>query len=410
MQSPHITKNHTTARKIQQFALACLYFATNGEEWEKRNNWLSYDESECAWLSDAPSGLVCSGSNEYNILSLNQVTLNGSLPEEFWLLSSLISIAFYDHKDLRGHIPSRIAKMPALESLALIDLGLDGSLPKQIGSTQLKSIHLGGNALTSTLPQELGDIESLRYLMLNDNFLSGPLPAQLWTLTNLEELVLHGNNLTGTVSSELGNLTNLKGLILQSNAFSGALPSLSTLTDLEYAFLGSNHLSGTLPSHPLSSWGSLLLLDIGNNNFSGPIPSEVGKLYSLEVIDMFNNSFSGSVPSELGLLSNAQKVMLEMNSLEGSMPSELGLLTNLQRLWLHDNDLTGAVPVELCTLAKERSLDLSIDCAKVSCDCQCNCEKSTPQQEKVDGGVEPSKTEENNSIWDNFVNLFSDLF
>ncbi len=40
---------YTDARKIQRFALATLYRATNGPGWLQRDGWLNYSVHECSW-------------------------------------------------------------------------------------------------------------------------------------------------------------------------------------------------------------------------------------------------------------------------------------------------------------------------------------------------------------------------
>lgn len=54
----------------------------------------------------------------------------------------------------------------------------------------------------------------------------------------------------------------------------------------------------------LVSWKLCSLLQ--NNNISGHIPRELGKLPNLETLDLSNNHFSGHVPDSLGLLNSLQ--------------------------------------------------------------------------------------------------------
>jgi hypothetical protein len=50
-------------------------------------------------------------------------------------------------------------------------------------------------------------------------------------------------------------------------------------------------------------------IDLGNNLFTGSIPTEVGSISRLEYFSVNNNSFNGNLPRELALLTNLSKYM-----------------------------------------------------------------------------------------------------
>ena len=52
------------------------------------------------------------------------------------------------------------------------------------------------------------------------------------------------------------------------------------------------------------SWTTFRLLQ--NNNITGPIPSELGKLPKLQTLDLSDNYFSGEIPPSLGHLRSLQ--------------------------------------------------------------------------------------------------------
>ena len=53
--------------------------------------------------------------------------------------------------------------------------------------------------------------------MLNNNALTGSIPPELGSLTNLSYLMLNNNALTGSIPAELGDLAALRSLSLGSN-------------------------------------------------------------------------------------------------------------------------------------------------------------------------------------------------
>lgn len=113
------------------------------------------------------------------------------------------------------------------------------------------SLDLSSNALTGTIPADLGGLTSLLYLSLADNQLAGLIPASLGNLTNLWSLALSGNNFDGKIPPELGNLYNLERLYLNFNDFQGTLPvELGNLSNLQQLYLFANaSLSGPIPQN-----------------------------------------------------------------------------------------------------------------------------------------------------------------
>ncbi len=75
-----------------------------------------------------------------------------------------------------------------------------------VSAAQVVRIGLNANNLVGTLPAELGNITSLRGLLLAVNQLSGTIPTSLGNLSNLSELWIFDTQLTGSIPTELGSL------------------------------------------------------------------------------------------------------------------------------------------------------------------------------------------------------------
>ena len=217
-------------------------------------------------------------------------------------------------------------------------------------------LELNENQLSGTIPGEIGNLTSLKYLWLHDNGLSGTIPAEIGNLTSLLELELSGNQLSGTIPAEIGNLTSLGYLSLSGNQLSGTIPAeIGNLTSLGYLWLDDNQLSGTIPGE-IGNLTSLEYLWLHHNGLSGTIPAEIGNLTSLTRLLLFGNQLSGTIPAELGNLTSLTGMSLADNQLSGTIPAELGNLTSLTGMSLDENQLSGTIPAELGNLTSLTNL------------------------------------------------------
>lgn len=77
-------RSYSDERKIQRYALATLYYITNGSSWRENFEWLS-DTDECGWYSRKPT---CSFGSVV-VLNLADNNLVASMPPEIALLTKL---------------------------------------------------------------------------------------------------------------------------------------------------------------------------------------------------------------------------------------------------------------------------------------------------------------------------------
>ena len=212
-------------------------------------------------------------------------------------------------------------------------------------------------------------IENTTELILLNSGLTGEIPPEIGNLTNLTFLDLHNNQLIGTIPSQLGNLTNLTNFYLNDNQLTGQIPESICDLNIEWSTSWSFNISNNQLSPPYPSciedyvgeqfvelWGNNYSIEntteliLFNNQLTGGIPKEIGKLTNLTELVLFNNQLSGSIPSEIGNLTNLYYINLSGNQLTGSIPSEIGNLTNLIFLRLENNQLTGEIPESICDL------------------------------------------------------------
>ena len=88
----------------------------------------------------------------------------------------------------------------------------------------LTELDLSGNRLSGTIPDVIGDMTSLNFLMLQDNKLTGQLPQSIGNLVSAQEIVLSRNKLEGRLPANIGHLEKLRGLKVDHNLLTGPLP------------------------------------------------------------------------------------------------------------------------------------------------------------------------------------------
>ena len=177
--APLLTLGPTSA-KTDREALVALYNATDGENWDESNS----------WLSDAPLGLGWKGVTTNNDGRVTKLILR--------------------YNGLSGEIPAELGNLSNLIELTLSGNDLSGEIPPELGSlSNLVGLNLSENQLSGEIPPELGSLSNLGYLDLAENQLSGEIPPELDSLSNLTSLNLSFTGLSGEIPAGLGSLSNL---------------------------------------------------------------------------------------------------------------------------------------------------------------------------------------------------------
>jgi Leucine-rich repeat (LRR) protein len=358
--------NYSDERKIQRYALATLYYSTNGDNWDDKQNWTT-DGDEChGWWSkpDSEGGetkrLSCNSNGSITILNIEDNNLHGTLPEEIALLSSSMFELSLKDNEIGGKLPSTLGKMTRLKTLDLEKKNFSSTILTEFGNMMtLENLRLASNSLSGDVPSELRHMTFLEDLRLSKNNLSGKIDGSVVeSLKQLHTLTLSENNFTSTIPIEIGLLTLLKELKLHRNLLVGHLiTEIGRLTALEKFACHENRLTGPLPSE-LGNLAPLKdELRAASNLFNGTIP-ELASLTGLEKLHLGDNDFTGTIPSSLGLLTALQRLELHENHLVGSIPASLGDLTLMVDLGLQENNLTGTILSEFMQFPNLQSLNL----------------------------------------------------
>jgi Leucine-rich repeat (LRR) protein len=318
------------------------------------------------------------------VLSASDNQFIGSLPD----LSKLTQLQeiYIDGNFLEGNPTSVIAKLEQLELLYIEQNKFTGDIANfAVGLDNLVALDISSNSFTSTeygIPPHMLQLPNLSILDLSGNQLKGNIPTDIATQANLRFLSVHENEMTGGIPSELKNLTGLLHLDLSNNGFHGPLrDQLFEMPSLAHLFLGENPLlhAGSIPS-TLAQATQLTELSLKNTNRTGPLP-ELANFTQLFLLDLDNNQFSGTIPSNYGKLPVLRHLLLNRNPLTGTLPNftDTGILGTVL---LDGTGLTGDFST-ICNLPAFKGevelagnviavADCGDDDSPITCDC-CHC-------------------------------------
>ncbi|XP_045813915.1 probable LRR receptor-like serine/threonine-protein kinase At3g47570 [Trifolium pratense] len=322
-------------------------------------------------------------------LNLRNNKFYGNIPQELGRLSRLRYFLLLNNL-LAGEFPINLTKCYELKTIDLQGNNLIGKIPSQIGSLQkLQVFYIGRNNLSGKIPPSISNLSSIVIFSMGENDLVGNIPREMCFLKQLKLIAVHVNKLSGTFPSCLYNMSSLIMISAAYNNVNGTLPPnmFHTLPNLQMFLIGENNFSGHIPTS-IANASTLTKFDIVKNHFLGQL-SNLGKLQSvrvlslgynnlgdnstkdleflnsltncskLQMLQLSNNNFGGSLQNSIGNLSTTlDQLHFGVNQIYGQIPIELGNLINLSLLTLDYNKFQGTIPTTFGKFRKIQILEL----------------------------------------------------
>jgi Leucine-rich repeat (LRR) protein len=290
-------------------ALIALYLATQEDgPWRNYYNW-NTSEPVSSWEG------VTVVNNHVTMLKLYNNNMKGQIPDISALKNHLTELSF-DGNSLSGSFEN-LGKLTALTSLNVNNNLFDGNLEPITNLIKLKHFSATDANINGEIPSNISQLSQLISFSVVRNNLTGGLSNLGINHPNLESLDLSGNNFTNTtIPGSFQNLPSLKILKISNSKLSQGLQIIGGLTKLEH-------------------------LELDQNRFSGPLPSNFQNLINLNLITMRDNNITDiAVLSTLNMLKN---IWFDSNQIETNL-SSFSNSKNLNTLTLSFNKITGIIP------------------------------------------------------------------
>lgn len=297
-----------------------------------------------------------------------------SIPSDFFDRLVNLEVLELDNNNLNvttgWSLPSQLQNSAQLRNLTLVNSNLVGPLPEFLGNmSSLAVLKLSMNTISGGIPASFKD-SNLEILWLNNQKggqMTGPIDV-VATMLSLTTLWLHGNKFSGPIPENIGDLTSLKDLNLNSNQLVGLIPDSLASLELNSLDLNNNQLMGPIPNFKAVN----VSYDSNQLCQSKPgVPCAKEVMVLLEFLGGLNypnhlvSSWSGNDPCEgpwLGLSCADQKVSiinLPKFGFNGTLSPSLANLESLSQIRLPSNNITGQVPTNWTSLKSLTYLDLS---------------------------------------------------
>ncbi|CAI9778310.1 unnamed protein product [Fraxinus pennsylvanica] len=268
-------------------------------------------------------------------------------------------------------IPGELAESSQLANFSCSKCNLVGPIPDFFGTfPSLTSLKLAYNRLTGDIPSTFHD-SMLQVLWLNDQNgggMTGSIDV-IGTMVGLTQAWLHGNQFTGSIPDDIGDLTSLRDLNLNGNQLVGLIPPTLANMNLQVLDLNNNMFMGPIPKFKAVNFS------YASNSFCQSDPGEqcapevnalLDFLHDLNYPPKLASQWAGNDPCQgpwWGITCSPKHQVSVINlpklGLNGTLSPSLVNLPSLLEIRLGGNNLHGTVPANLTLLRSLRLMDLS---------------------------------------------------
>ena len=194
--------------------------------------------------------------------------------------------------NLVGTPPPEIFTLPELHTLELYANPIEFKFDNISLATKLATLRLDSTGLKSVVG--ISKAPSLTFIDLRFNNMEGHMDKEFGAIQQLRYLSAGNNRFSGTLSEGLfSDLKYLKSLRIGNNGFTGKVPTFESNVALSFIDLSDNKLTGTIPPKFLAKKTSTTptTVDLSGNKLTGWVPGELDRFKVMNIF-LRNNQIS----------------------------------------------------------------------------------------------------------------------
>lgn len=126
---------------------------------------------------------------------------------------------------------------------------------------------------------------------------------------------------SGSGQTVTGNSYVVENIDISDLGLTGSLPNnIGNMKFMKTFLVNGNNLTGSVPAGIGAGYLQLKTIQLHNNRFSGPIPSQIGELTELTTLTLNSNALSGTIPVQMSKLTALTSFKAQNNNLFGDSP------------------------------------------------------------------------------------------
>ncbi|KAM4090661.1 hypothetical protein ACJW30_09G078700 [Castanea mollissima] len=303
----------------------------------------------------------------FHYLDLSRNNFNSVLPElDMPRVAQIGTFLSLSSNKFHGQIPKSICNGTAFRVLDLSNNSINGTIPDCFYSlsSSLRVLNLRKNNLTGKLSDIFPSNCSLQTLNVNKNLLEGVVPKSLANCRNLEVLDIGNNQIHDAMMVDNEAPSELNYLRFEESSFLFLRFEIPLFINDYYLEVITITIKGQV-IELVKILTIFTSIDLSCNNFEGPIPEEIGVLKSLHILNLSHNAFrpnptisgkiNGEIPMQLAdNLTFLSILNLSFNQLVGPIPYIKQFATFSETSYEGNKGLCGS-PLKTCTSPKPSS-------------------------------------------------------